>query len=647
MKKIDNILEYLKKIGNIIFKYRYYIAIIIFILCVCFEISGSSIGIWNDFIKTNVTDDGVILGTSRGIRSDEWAVLTPMNLSQQADGFNYFSNIIRATSTDVFMVYASPVLNLMEIFRPFQWGYLLLGIAKGLSFFWCARFIVLFLVTLELGMIITKKNKLLSVICAVMVTLAPIVQWWFAVNGIAEIFIFGQLALILLYKYMNTNNFKKRCWYLLLMVICAGGYILVIYPAWQVPMFYVFLALAIWIFIENRKKCKITKRDIISIIVACIVLIGCMAWILTQSIDAITSVMETVYPGSRAEKGGETINRYFEYTLNIFLPFKDVLLSNNVCEKATMFGLFPMGIIISIIAMFKEKKKDLLLIILFIVYAFLSIWCIFGFPEILAKITLMSNSQAKRAILAIGFLDILILIRGLSILKKPINRKSSVIVSIILAVIMVLACKLLNRQYITIKMAVAMVIMCVYLFYFIFRYKAKYANYLFAGGIIFVMIMSGATVNPIRTGVDVIYESEIIKEVQRINQEESGNWITEELDFPCGNYILMAGVPSINCTNTYPTLDRWKLLDEEGKYEKIYNRYAHIRIKLVETEDEYEEKFELKHVDNFSVYVVPNELKELDVKYILTPNELEKFNNDVVNFEKIYSNYGYQIYKLN
>ncbi len=59
-KKVDKLIEYLKKAGEFIYKYRYYIAIIIFILCVILEISGSSIGYWKSVIASDVTDDGVI-----------------------------------------------------------------------------------------------------------------------------------------------------------------------------------------------------------------------------------------------------------------------------------------------------------------------------------------------------------------------------------------------------------------------------------------------------------------------------------------------------------------------------------------------------------------------------------------------------------
>ena len=97
-EKLDSAINVVKKTCDWIFKYRYWIALIIFILCIVFELSGSSIGAWGTFIQTDQTDDGVIFGKSREIRSDEWAVLTPMTFSQSFDGFNYFSNIINFLS---------------------------------------------------------------------------------------------------------------------------------------------------------------------------------------------------------------------------------------------------------------------------------------------------------------------------------------------------------------------------------------------------------------------------------------------------------------------------------------------------------------------------------------------------------------------
>ena len=645
-EKADIIIEKLCKFGEWLFKYRYYIAIVIFLLCILFEVSGSSIGIWKEFGMSDVENTGVILGTSRKIRSDEWAVLTPMTFSQKFDGFKYFSDIIRGDKTDVFIVYGLPTLNLMQVFRPFQLGFLFLGLAKGLSFFWCGRLIVLFLIMIELFMLITKKNKLLSVIAAILITLGPAVQWWFAVNGIAEILIFGSIAILLLDKYMKTDNFKKRCLYLLGMVISAGGYLLVFYPAWQVSMAYVFLALAIWVIIKNWKTCKINYKDIISIIVAIIIFAGCMAYIFIQSIDTIKAVMNTVYPGSRAETGGGQGYKLFEYVMTIFLPFKDILLKTNTCEKAVMFTLFPIGLILAGVVLFKEKKKDKLLISSLVIYVFIAIWITIGFPEIIAKITLMGNVQAGRAVFPLGVLEIIILIRSLSLIKDPFKKRTSIAIATLLTIVLVSICKIGNRAYITPKMAIAMAIMCMYLFYFILRYKSKYAKYLFLCGITFVMFMAGGTVNPIQKGVDIIYESSIIKEVQKINNEESGKWIVEGISFPIPNYILMAGVPVINTTNVYPDMDRWHMIDTERKYEDVYNRYAHINVYLTKNKNS-EEKFEMiNDSDSYKVDLTIEELKQLDVKYIFTVNDLEEFNTDEIKIEKVTDIGNYKIFKI-
>lgn len=74
------------KLLDFIYNKRYYIALCILILCVIFQISGSSIGCWENVLGYN-TDRGVLAGISRPIRSDEWAVFTPMALGQVANRF--------------------------------------------------------------------------------------------------------------------------------------------------------------------------------------------------------------------------------------------------------------------------------------------------------------------------------------------------------------------------------------------------------------------------------------------------------------------------------------------------------------------------------------------------------------------------------
>ena len=312
---------------NFIYEYRYLIAITLFVLCVWLKLNGSSIAMWSQYINTGESiNSGLVFGMPRAIRSDEWALYTPMALSQYhnlSGSFPYFSDTVRAASTDVFLVYGQPVKDIAIIFRPFQIGYLFLDPGRGLSFFWYGRLIALFMVTFEFGMLITKSKKRLSFILSMLISLSPIIQWWFSINGLVEMIIFGQLALIIINKYIKEANYIKKSFYMIVLVVCAGGYILTFYPSWQISLFYVFLAVFIWIIWDNYGKIKLSYKDFIIIIFGIILLSISMLHVLIKSQDTINIIMNTAYPGNRFETGGGEIKRFFNYAVNMFLPYKN------------------------------------------------------------------------------------------------------------------------------------------------------------------------------------------------------------------------------------------------------------------------------------------------------------------------------------
>ena len=81
---------------SFLYAWRFAIAAALFVLCVVCELNGSSIGVWQAYMGG--TDTGTLLGAARPIRSDEWAVSTPMMLSQYrnaAGAFPYYSDTVR------------------------------------------------------------------------------------------------------------------------------------------------------------------------------------------------------------------------------------------------------------------------------------------------------------------------------------------------------------------------------------------------------------------------------------------------------------------------------------------------------------------------------------------------------------------------
>lgn len=641
----------MEKLTDSAYRYRFWISAILGIFLVFFEIHGSSILYWQNYL-TNLTNiSQPLIGISRAIRSDEWAVNTPMMLSQYYNHsglFPYFSETIRGALTDTFIIYGQPVRDIAIFFRPFHWGYLLLAPAKGLSFFWIGRTIALFLVSFEFGMILTNKSKLLALIYTLMVTWSPVVQWWFAINGLVEMLVFGQLALIMITLYMNNQNYYRRSLYALVMLICAGGYILTFYPAWQVPMVYVFLALFIGVVLENRKHFVWNKKDI-GIGVGLILLLSLgMIYILSKSGGTIDSVMNTVYPGGSAETGGNQGLRLFLYPGNLFFAFSRELTYANPCELAVYFDFFPLGIVLSAWVVIKQKQQDKFLIPLLLINAMMIVWCLFPWPEWLAKITLLSYSKPVRAFLAVGFLNILLLIRALALFDGAFSKWFKVGSALLMSLGITLLAFKTYDGYLDLKMSMISLLLLFGSFYVILSGNKEWARKTLLVIVFGIIFIAGLFVNPVVNGLDAIYQTNLINRIQQINTTENGLWIVDsgaEIGFPVINFPLMAGAPTINSTNVYPNLERWHLLDPDGSAEEIYNRYAHISVNLINTSNETH--FELKSPDLFEVNLNIMDLEKLEVTYVFSKRDLSILSNEAVSFTELADENGFKIYTVN
>ena len=360
--------------------------------------------------------------------------------------------------------------------------------------------------------------------------------------------------------------------------------------------------------------------------------------------------MNTAYPGARCETGGDRGMKYFSYPANLFFSLDENDLGSNACEAAVFFDLFPLGFILSAIVIFKQKKKDLLLILLLILSCIFAIWEIFGLPKILAKLTLLYISPAYRTFVIVGFLNMLVLIRAMALIeKKTLWIMEKAPIAVIIPIIVLVICLHVFPDYFDLKKIVLSYIALFTMYLACMEICSQQFRKISISSIAIIMMFTSFLVNPVRKGIDVIKEQPVGKEIKQIQQKESGLWIVEGMGYPMFNFPIMYGAPTINSTNVYPNLDRWKKLDPEGKYEDIYNRYAHIVIELT---DEEEARFELLVVDSFKVYLPVNKLKDLDVKYIFTSNDLDKFNKnqnakkEKISLNKLYNEYNVFIYEV-
>ena len=644
-----------KKIGNFIYKFRYLLSIFILIVLVLGKFNGSSIGMWNKVIEPNNNINNTLIGTNREIRSDEWLVNTPYAISQQYNDYKYFNDLPRGSKTDMFSTIFVPIKDILIVSRPFNIGYLLFGEEYGLSFYWFGRFILLLLVTFEFMMLLTNKKKLLSLGGAVLIAGSPLIQWYYS-NYIIDLLISGQLCLLMFNNYLSTKKIPLRILYSILIGWSFSWFALTLYPAWQIPLGYMYLAFAIWIFVKNFKNNKhINNYLLLTISITIIALL--IYRYLSLGLDTMNIIMSTVYPGARNSfGGGDNVDIiHFIYPISMFFGIADY---KNPCESATTYSLFPIPIIISIIYLLingikriskkgKVKKDEnhttLLLILLTIISIYLTIFTLTEIPAVLAKLTLINMCIPKRIVQIVGIICsyMLIILVGKINIKNIWLRLSTLILIVPTSYLILKIGSLEKPWYLTdIKYYTALILLVLVTYFFINSCK-KWNEYILSLLLIFVGAINIIYVNPINIGTKVLHEKDTAKEIQRIVKEDkNAKWISID-EFLLGNYVISNGGKAINSTNIYPNLELWKKIDPDKKFEDIYNRYAHVVFEITEEKS----SFKLVQMDMIMINLNYDDLKTLDIKYMISNKEIYFIDSYQDKIKNIYHKDNIWIYK--
>lgn len=630
----------INKIYEFIYKYRYLIGIILLSYITILGYNGSSIAFWNRIIQPDTDNYDVVLGIARGIRSDEWLVNTPNALSQVYNEFSNVNNTLMGISSNVTLYPSLPAFDISIICNIFNLPFLILPFENAFALMWFGKLFLIFFAWFELFMIITKKKKVYSLLGTVLVTFSAANMWWYC-NNLA-ILAYGPLAILIIYKFINSNKVVYKLVLSVLLAIVGLNYIFVLYPAWQVSYGYVFFCFVIWILIEN--KAKIRWSDLLYLILVLLIIIIIAMIVFSNSVDIYNTVTSTVYPGKRFSTGGYGYNLLFNYFASIFFP---VISYHNPSEMSNFLSFYPVPIIMSLYLIFIKKNKDLYLILFTICGILLSLWNYIELPNIIAKISLISFSIPERANIVVGFICVLLLIRILSIYEnkeslilKKINI--SIILSGFIVITTIYICYQILNNYLNTWMIVITFIIFIPLISLIIFNNTKTNKYL-AVILIILSLYMGGTVNPINKGLDVLTKKPFAKEIQKIvNEDTNKKWVVVNSHFAVPNYLVANGAKTINSVNYYPNLELWHKLDQNGDYDYIYNRYAHITITLTKNDS----SFVLTENDKFNVNLNIDDIMLLDADYIVSQEDISTYENALVKFELLYEEDGMYIYKI-
>ena len=647
----------LKQGFELIYKYRFVLSFLLLIMLVSFKISGSSMGCWKLFLGDG--ESGIRLGEPRVWRSDEWGTLTPLCFRQQYNtlgAYNRYSQTLGSILTDNMLVYGQPSWDILTLFRPFYWGYLFFGSERGLSWFWCSRLIVLFLSWFELGMLITDGQKKLSVMLSVCVSFAPFLQWWFAINGLVEMLIYGA-CFVLGSNYLVSHAFNPRKIAVAVgMAVCAVGYVLTFYPTWMVPVAWGFVPLFLWVVIWKFNRNVLRRVDVVPWLLIFVITAAGLTVLAVTSWDVIKAELNSVYPGNApSSSGGTGLWWMMKYPISLVSRFS---MNELIVENSSIICFAPAGFILALWVIIKEKKKDPLLILLLGMNLFLAWYYCIGIPKWLAKMLLLSFVNSNRGPQVLGFLRLTLLGRAVALKEKAPKRWLAALAAVISsAVPMRLALGFtkyepggLRYEYFDTaeKIVVVWAILAV-VFYLLYRArKSKYTMAVL--GVCTVVLASSIWINPVAKGVPEITKSETMQQIRDLVKEDpKAIWLVVDMAYPATNIPAMAGADCLNTTQTYPQKTRWEMLDQEGECEDIYNRYCHIRASLGS-----KTMLELVSTDYVEVTLSPEDLKKLNIRYIVSTNDFDEriaagttniFTDSGIEFQKYYEGAQLSIYR--
>lgn len=630
----------IKRLYDFIYQYRILIAIVFLIFCVANCFTGSSVSMYDSYIQPNSGGELVqpIWGTPRAIRSDEWLVNISRVFAGSYNNYGAVNDIVRGVPFDGISATGGILLDYSALRTPAYWGYYLFGPEYGNSFEWCYKFIIGGLIIFELCMILTK-NRLYSLFGMVLVWFSPFNLWWSLCSQM-----YTAAAIVVFFYYtLKADNWKKRLLFGTILAISGADFCTQLYPAWQVPFGWVVVSLLVWLLIENQEWKKFNKWDWLVIVVDVIFMASIILRFLDVNSSYVEAISQTVYPGHRVSYGGFYIDKLLGYPISLL---QGIVEFTNASEISTFFGVFPLGLVLSLYVLWKEKGKDSLIICLLIPSIVFILYTTIGLPAIIAKITLLTNSTAKRCVDILGFVSALLTIISLSRLEKmeKVPRITAFVLTT-LCVIPVFVCGL-NEEFVTKKIvyvAVAIIMMATFIIIYLLLCNKNSSIRNKTTIISCVILFSlSSIITPVTVGYDAITEKPVYKKVREIlsDSDERTLWIGVDSRVN-QNYLIACGAPTLNSTNYVPNHLIWDALDIENFGEEYWNRYAHVVINL---NNPSETTAELTGADSITIDITPEDIIKLNVDYVLGFSGISSAYDDVLNC--IYDEDGIAIYEV-
>lgn len=533
------------------------------------------------FVRSELS---TIWGRPLVVRSDEWGVFTPMAIAQYNHDpqFPMVNKNLGEEGQNMLVVglLGVPVAHISVLAKPATWGFFLFDLKRALSWYWCFPiFACLFSLWGSVYLLLPGQWRY-SFQIALLFGLSPYVAAWS--NWPAYAVFFPAVCFICVIGILKFHNKHLLLALGCVLGVALSGFVLVLYPPWQVSLGYVFLALAVGVVLRDRLYRNVDKVRLASYGVAAIIA-GFMLW--QWWLDAqlgINAMLATVYPGQRASlSGGEvflpSLLRGFS---NFATLYQAEIAYSNQCEMASFFYMLLPLVMLFAIRIY-QRLIGAVEFVLAMVVGFILCFMLFGIPVELAKISLWGRVPSLRADAALGLANIILCGVLLASGDNTVGRKVSVkLIAVAVAAIwsLVTSFNISGSPETILPDASPEARIALFSGLLLGGYwlaLGRFREYMALS-----IAFSAVTIfgfNPVSIAPHSVTTASSFDLFKAPEAQDAGIQRTLVLQSPiAAMYVLASGVPVANGVFYYPQFLLWGRLDKNRTKLNEYNRYQHL-----------------------------------------------------------------------
>jgi hypothetical protein len=579
-----------------------------------------------------------LMAESPYIRLDEWATETPWAFAQ-------FSHVPRfpvinhniGNGQNMLVAPWIPVAHITALARPMTWGYLLLGVERGLAWAWWSQAFLCFAALYLFFELVVPERLWLAVLGAVWYVSSAYVTcfslWPAYTTGL------GTGALVAAYWALRSDRPGVICACAAAFALCLVGFIMQLYPPWQIPLGQVFLAAFLALFWRDRLWQCFRRAPRAHLLGVGVGLAGAGLLALSYylaSADALRAMANSAYPGQRRLVGGDVPWWYLGIGLYNYFTIDNWHTHTQTIESAGFVSLYPAVWVAALVSRRVRVRLGPLIWVLTPVLLGLLCFCIMGVPEWLARITLLDRVTGVRIPIATGLVAIVFAIRLLAVgLELPRDRGTlltALSVFVVCAVAYTCCGSGLQDNYESFGLGLrfppgvwliglagaALSSMLV------LGWARPFAASLLAG-----LVATSATFNPLSVGFPDWRNSELGVAVRQLVEKDRADhpgdvrpalWLAYGMPFyPTKGIVAeILGARSLGGVYFYPQLDFWEPLDPNQENLSTYNRFTTVHLMAVPP-DFNGVQFNLTGYLVFRLSVAPTnpDLRRMGTRYVL------------------------------